>query len=212
MLTALALSGRALGAQQTDSARAGVAATVRAATRDTVGPPISPRAAFLRSLLIPGWGQGALDRGQIGAVFAVTEFVSIAMAVKSARELREARLFNGDSIIIGYRPPDAQGAVIRNPITGELEAAICPRGSPFVDEAYADSTGGAAPIRCETRYNAELVRARRTHVEDWIALLLFNHLFAAADAFVAAHLWDLPARVSVRPSGDGVAVLARVAW
>lgn len=212
MLIAFALRGPALGAQQTDSARVGATTTLRPAPRDTTGPPTSPRAAFLRSLLIPGWGQGALDRGQIGAVFAITEFVSIAMAAKSARALREARQFNGDSVIIGYQPPGANGPVIRNPMTGALEAAVCERGSPFVDQAFADSTGGAAPIRCQTRYNADLVRARKSQVEDWIALLLFNHLFAAADAFVAAHLWDLPARVSVRPSDGGVAVMARVAW
>ena len=35
--------------------------------------------------------------------------------------------------------------------------------------------------------------ARKTHVEDWEAALVFNHLISAADAFVAAQLWDLPA-------------------
>lgn len=56
------------------------------------------------------------------------------------------------------------------------------------------------------------VRARKQHFEDWIALLIFNHLFAAADAFVAAQLWDVPARVSVTRDGDRTRLTATVRW
>ena len=43
-----------------------------------------------------------------------------------------------------------------------------------------------------------------------IAGVVFTHLFAGADAFVAAHLWDLPRQVEFRrlPSG-AAAVTAR---
>ncbi len=56
------------------------------------------------------------------------------------------------------------------------------------------------------------VRARKQHFEDWVALLIFNHLFAAADAFVAAQLWDVPARVSVTRDGDRTRLTATVRW
>jgi hypothetical protein len=56
------------------------------------------------------------------------------------------------------------------------------------------------------------VRARKQHVEDWLALLIFNHLFAAADAFVAAQLWDVPARVSVQRDGDRTRLTATIRW
>lgn len=56
------------------------------------------------------------------------------------------------------------------------------------------------------------VRARKQHVEDWVALLIFNHLFAAADAFVAAQLWDVPVRVSVQRDGDQTRLTATVRW
>jgi hypothetical protein len=56
------------------------------------------------------------------------------------------------------------------------------------------------------------VRARRTHVEDWIAMVLANHLFSAADAYVSAHLWDVPAQVGFRLSGRGAVVTARIRW
>ena len=56
------------------------------------------------------------------------------------------------------------------------------------------------------------VRARRLHVEDWMAALIFNHLISGADAFVAAQLWDLPAQVSFQPAPRGLAVNASIAW
>ena len=47
-----------------------------------------------------------------------------------------------------------------------------------------------------------------------MALLIFNHLFSGADAYVAAHLWDLPANVAVRwlPGGPIVQAAVRVRW
>ena len=60
-------------------------------------------------------------------------------------------------------------------------------------------SGDSIPIRFEPgRFTPERVNARRTHVEDWVALIIFNHLLSAADAYVAANLWDFPARVSLR--------------
>ena len=60
---------------------------------------------------------------------------------------------------------------------------------------------------------APRVRSRRTQYEDWIAVLVFNHLFAGADAFVAAQLWDMPIRGSLRPVGArGVVVQASVGF
>ena len=48
------------------------------------------------------------------------------------------------------------------------------------------------------RFNDAYVQHATAHVEDWVALLVANHLFAGADAFVAAHLWDVPG--ATRPS------------
>ena len=61
--------------------------------------------------------------------------------------------------------------------------------------ATGDST---ATVWVASRFPPERVNARRTHVEDWVALIVFNHLLSAADAYVAANLWDFPAKVSVR--------------
>ena len=159
-----------------DSARAAVvAAPAAVAVRDTLGgPPISPRSAFLRSLIVPGLGQAALDRGTAGGIFVSLEALSLLMTIKSKRDLRVARRLEADSLFLGI---DADG-----------------------DTLFAPS-----PV-------AGRVRARKQHVEDWVALLIFNHLFAAADAFVAAQLWDVPARVSVTRDGDRTRLTATVRW
>jgi hypothetical protein len=59
---------------------------------------------------------------------------------------------------------------------------------------------------------ADRVRARRAHLEDWIAIIVFNHLFAGADAFVAANLADFDANVQVSATDRRMGVLARLAW
>ena len=142
-------------------------------------PPVTPRRAFLYSLFVPGAGQAALNRHVVGGVFFLTEGLSLALVHRSAEDLRLARQFRGDSLPATYQV-DAAG----QPVLGA-------DGRPSV------STWSVS------RYSAARVRARRTHYEDWIAALIFNHLMSGADAFVAAQLWDLPARVGVRTTPDG---------
>lgn len=54
--------------------------------------------------------------------------------------------------------------------------------------------------------------ARRTHYEDWIAALVFNHLISAADGYVAANLWDFRANVAVEPTRNGAMLAASVTF
>lgn len=98
-----------------------------------------------RSLLLPGWGQSVLGRRLTGGVFIFWEGITLAMTVKSLRQLR-----------------------------------------------YQERVG------------AETVEEKRQEVQDWAVLLAFNHLVAAAEAFVSAELWDFPGELQARrlPSGD----------
>lgn len=76
-----------------------------------------------------------------------------------------------------------------------------------------DPQSGAARVTYGApRYPASLVQARRAQVEDWIAALVANHLFSGIDAFVAAHLWDVPAQLSMRATPGRTTVAARVRW
>ncbi len=136
MLLALA---PALRAQRTDSAKVGVRSRPRADTvtfggpttaADSLarlGPPIRPRTALLRSLLIPGWGQASLDRGTAGALFATLELGSIAMLVQSKKELSQARRLARDSIFV--IDDDGQPARAPNPYA----ARIAPRKQQVED-------------------------------------------------------------------------------
>jgi hypothetical protein len=62
--------------------------------------------------------------------------------------------------------------------------------------AYLRRTGSA---RAESK--------RREH-EDWVVLLVFNHLFAGLEAYVSAHLADFPGdlRLEAVPGGLGASV------
>src|SRR5436190_4155675 len=66
------------------------------------------------------------------------------------------------------------------------------------------------PITQVSAFNDKLINVRRGHMEDWIAFLIANHLFAAADAYVAAHLWDLPTQISVESRPGGAVLAARI--
>ncbi len=75
-----------------------------------------------------------------------------------------------------------------------------------------DPVSGAAVLQASS-YNDQLIAIRKGHVEDWIAFLIGNHLFAGADAYVAAHLWDLPQQIEVKPGANGKpGVTARIRW
>jgi hypothetical protein len=173
--------GQPLHAQRSDSARVGVRRSAGDSTRaaQIPKPPLSPRRAFLYSLALPGYSQSVLGRPTAGALFVLTESIALVMLRESAAELRQAKRFLSDSlVVIGY---ETNGTTV-------------------------------VPITQVSAYNERLVDIRRGHVEDWIAFLLANHLFAAADGYVAAHLWDLPTQISVESRPNGAALAAKVRW
>jgi len=175
-LAALALSARGrIEAQATGAP----AIEKPAGVQPSLKPPVTPRRAFLYSLFVPGAGQAALDRHAWGGAFLLAEGISLALVYRSAEDLRLARQFRADSVPTTYKV-DATG-----------QQVLGADGRP-VPDSWAVS-----------RYSAARVRARRTHYEDWIAVVIFNHLISGADAYVAAQLWDLPARVGVRGAPDG---------
>jgi len=110
-------------------------------------PPITPTGAFLRSLVLPGWGQARLNRNVTGGIFVAFEGLAAAMVWKSQWQLEFARARN------------------------------------------------------------VFVAAHRQEREDWITLLVFNHLFSGAEAYVSAHLYDFPAALKIdRLPGGGTGI------
>ncbi len=128
--------------------------TVRRPTRgDSVRPvaPVTPGGAFLRSLIIPGWGQARVGRNVTGGIFLLWEGVCQTMVWKAEWQLRYAR----------------------------------ERG--------------------------KFVQSHVQEREDWIVLLVFNHLLAGAEAYVSANLYDFPASLTIQTlpggrTGVGVSV------
>jgi hypothetical protein len=157
---------------------------------DTLAPPITSRRAFLYSLVLPGLAQSKLDRSTAGVFYFSVDAIAIAMALKSANDLRIARRHARTTVVAAYRVDPNTGA-------------------PVID------TASKLPVvedSVRNRYAGDRVNARRTHLEDWITTIVFTHLFSAADAFVSAQLWDLPARVEVRQLPRGTGVGASIRW
>lgn len=176
-LAALALGAAPLAAQRPDTTRAGVVprpavpvpptatSTDTAARRDTnLVSPLTPKRAFVLSLLAPGYSQTVLGRPTAAAIFVLAEAASITMIIESSMSLKEARRLSRDSVYLG-RDDEGKAVIVAGPM---------PRS---------------------------LVHSRQAQVEDWIAVLFANHVFAGADAYVAAHLWDVPLKVGARTDG-----------
>lgn len=197
LLAALASVPASAGAQQRDSLRVGASAQPPVAT-DTIQPqalpepPLSPKRAFLTSLAFPGYAQARFDRPASSALFVAVEAAGMVMLRKSLSDLGIAKRFGRDSIPAAFDTDPATGEIRRDPVTG----------APVVKEWMPP------------RYSEDVVRARRTHLEDWIAVIVFNHLIAGVDAYVSAHLWDVPAAVSVgsAPDGRGASIVASFRW
>ena len=169
-------------AQRPDSSRVGAAPprpvvdSTRMAVADSGAvAPLTPRRAFLLSLLLPGYSQTILGRPTAAALFVLAEAASAVMIVQSSASLREARRLSRDTLFLGS---DDDG-------TPQFAPAPMPRS---------------------------LVRSRQAQVEDWIAVLFANHVFAGADAYVAAHLWDVPIKVGGTADSRSMSIRASVRW
>jgi hypothetical protein len=149
---------------------------------------MSPRRAFLTSLLLPGYAQTVFGRDRAAMLFTIVEIGSIGMARKSALDLAEARALAHDSVVATYKIDPTTGKAVTDPKTG----------LPVPDTWIA------------SRYTPDRIKARRTHYEDWIAAIIFNHLFSGADAYVAANLWDFKTNIGAVSSARSVTVYASV--
>jgi hypothetical protein len=150
--------------------------------------PLSPRAALVRSLLVPGLAQYQLLRPKAAALFIGAELGSIGMALKSKHDLDEATAARRDTTIEPVLDVDGQPVI--DPATGLPKTVGVPRNKNIADRR----------------------KARRTHLEDWLAAIVFNHLFSGADAWVAANLADFNTNVGVTSVGRGIRVAAYIAW
>lgn len=194
---AVAVIGAPAAAQVTDTSRTpvdtvvvtpGADPTVVDAAADSVRAPMSPRGAFIRSLVIPGWGQVAFDAHVRASIYFTGWVGNWYMNIRNYRRLGDVR----DEYEIRREE-------IRDSLVAELPDSLQDEG---VDEFELDqavrqdtASGGGNELR-------KLVRAREQQREDWIAWSIFWLLASGIDAYVTAHLSDFPAAIEVRPNRD----------
>ena len=63
---------------------------VPVAESDSLGPPVTPMGAFLRSLVLPGWGQATVNQPVRGAFYFTMEATSLWMLYKTQTKLQAA--------------------------------------------------------------------------------------------------------------------------
>lgn len=146
-------------------------------TAETEG--ISPRGAFIRSSLVPGWGHAEVGAFVRGAFYFTAEATSALMVFTTQTRITRARnrLELREAVVTARL--EAEG--VTDP--AEIETALAQ--DPEVEDLRA------------------LEEARMGQREDWIALGLFLMLIGGVDGYVSAHLADFPASLVIEPTPSG---------
>ncbi len=140
---------------------------------------VTPRGAFLRSLLVPGWGHAEVGSYVRGAFYFATQSTTALMLWKTDTRLARAR--DRRELMEALVRARLQAGGIVDP--AELEAAVA--GEEGVEGLTA------------------LEESRSEQREDWIALGIFLLFLGGADAYVSAHLADFPAAIEIEPTPAG---------
>ena len=140
---------------------------------------ITPRAAFIRSALVPGWGHAGVGAHVRGGFYFTIEASAAVMIFKTQQGINSTR--NKLAVREGVLTARLQAEGITDP--NAIEAAL--EEDPEVEDLRA----------------LEVTRSGQR--EDWIALGLFMMLIGGVDAYVSAHLADFPTAVVIDPSPVG---------
>ena len=191
--TAVAIAALALPAgARAQQAQANVApeAADSVEASPSTGRP-SPGGAFLRSVIVPGWGQASSGSYGRAAFYFLAQAGNVWMTYKT-HSLRDSARRRQQMLEAAKTAELLGGGVAPEALEAELSA----------DESIED-------IRL-------LVTARDEQMEDWVALVVFFVFFGGADAFVSAHLADFPAPLTVEPvagpSGTAFEVGLSLPW
>lgn len=168
---------------------------VPAAVPDTLPPTNeiprerpSPRAAFVRALVVPGWGHFGMGEYRRGAVYAGLQGASWFMLGKTLNRLADVR-----------DTERSLSALARDSIIGVIGADSADVLRTTNPQAW-DSALVTFPGLRDAR---TLQRARERHRQDWIVYTVVLTFAASIDAYVTAHLREFPAEVTTRPARDG---------
>ena len=147
-----------------------------------------PRGAFIRAMVVPGWGHMYIDEPRRAVIYGALQTTSLAMLVKSLGDLGDARDIY-DPLNRAARDSLSRAMAEDSVLARQLEDP----------DAY-DRARLTYPGLDKAR---KLVRAREEHRQDWIVYSLFFTFVASVDAYVTAHMKDFPAELSAVPLRDG---------
>ena len=187
--------------------------------------------------MIEGSGYGLVAMPVFKTATETPPAAPVSSILTRSRHLRPARLrclaLLGVALAFGPRPTAAQDTLQIAPLADSLIRPISPMGAfwrSFLLPGWGQArlnrklTGGifvawegvTLGMSVKTRHELGYLRRtgsvradnkRREH-EDWIVLLVFNHLFSGLEAYVSAHLADFPGdlRLEAVPGGIGGSV------
>jgi hypothetical protein len=135
--------------------------------------PVSPGGAFLRAILVPGWGHASIGEHTRGGFYFLTETASAWMVVRTRTRLNAAK-------------------DVRDLRRDEVRADLVARGVTDPAAIATAQNADEGVIAAES-----LVAARSQQFEDWLVLGIFMVFLSGADAFVSAHLRDFPEPVGL---------------
>jgi hypothetical protein len=161
-------------------------------------PPegLLPRTAFIRALVVPGWGHLSLGEHRRGAVYIALQTTSWFMLVKTIGRLGDARTAERGIEVLAIDS-------VNRAMAGDTALARRLQDPVAYDRAL-ETYPGLSDAR-------SLVTSRTRHRQDWIVYTAVFTFAAAVDAYVTAHLAEFPVDFTATRSADnGVSVGVRV--
>ncbi|MGH7751623.1 MAG: hypothetical protein ACREN5_02305, partial [Gemmatimonadales bacterium] len=149
------------------------------------------------------WGRTA--RRHVHCALAVAVVAVLAVPLRAQDTLPAPPPPAQDTAVFPRPPVTPIGALLRSfVLPGWSQALLGRRLTGGLFMAWEGVTlGMTIKATRELRHlkqgqDSVAIENKKQEREDWLALLLFNHLFAGLEGFVAAHLWDFPEDVRIR--------------
>lgn len=127
----------------------------------------------------------------------------------SASSAMTAPRYGVDSVPLIRPPVSSMGAFWRSlliPGWGQATLGRKTAGAFFM-AAEGVTLGMVLTTSSQLNYLKETtsgsVDSKKQQQEDWLVLLGMNHLLAAMEAYVSAHLWDFPGDLSIQAAPNG---------
>ena len=163
---------------------------------------MKPWTAFLLLCLVPVASAVAQDSTAVSDTTAARDSVPSALTAERPAVALDT--------VPAMRPPvTPMGAFFRSlliPGWGQATLGRKTAGAFFV-AAEGVTLGMVLTTSSQLNYlesiNSGSVDSKQQQKEDWLVLLGLNHLLAAMEAYVSAHLWDFPGDLSIQAAPNG---------